>query len=573
MIVVICSIGLITTGYALVFSPENFSRSETSKTVGSVEPSGADIRVRGDGDQSWNQVGREANVFSNDRIFTGERSQAVVTLKNDAKFTLEPNSLVVISDKENKQTIEVNKGGFQADLKKGTRLYVKYKGKETEVASSDTEATVRLGASDEGAINLTVVKGEAQVKLEDATEAETLTVNSEIEIAKEEIPEVVETITLRSPASGEEKLSDETTIEFEWEKETHASTHLEISSEPDFSSKVISVEVTEHKKSVEIPEKGVYFWRVVDAKNPNITSPVSSFSLREPVKENILAEEPVAEVVTRMIAQVVEEPPPPPPPPVEEEKPIEVVAPEPEPAPIIPEALAPEVSKVQHPESWFWLGLGGNYQFYTQTLPSVSGETKFQDIQGPNIHLRAGFQGPKHGLDLAYKDTPGKMASSTSVTVKNGDFRWQTLLIEGLYRLSDFLNLRYGLQHHLMPFMVLDTTEATINVKTNVISMATIGFDKHIPLSETLRAEWMMRYQHPLSSGGAGGIPFAVKPKLAFDGSIGGVYSVSKTTRLGVYWYGQMHQYSFTYGKGDDQFAGDQTLFYSNIEVRLGVEF
>jgi LysM repeat protein len=235
----------------------------------------------------------------------------------------------------------------------------------------------------------------------------------------------------------------------------------------------------------------------------------------------------------------------------------------------------PPVAKNTPPqkEFWLWFGLGGNFQYYKQTIPSVAGEAIFQNIQGPTVVVSGGFQGPNMGLDFAFKDTPGEMASSQDLSVTNGSYHWQTISAEGLYPVYDDTNLRFGFQHHRMPFMVLNAATSIVDVENNNLTMLTAGFDRDYWWSKNLRGEWMMRYQQPLLSGSSGGALFKVTPKFAFDGSVGGVYSFSGATRLGVYWYGQWHEYSFKYKNGTTEFSGQQTLFYSNIELRMGLEF
>ena len=227
----------------------------------------------------------------------------------------------------------------------------------------------------------------------------------------------------------------------------------------------------------------------------------------------------------------------------------------------------------KNPEFWLWIGAGMNFQYYNQSIPGISGEATFQNIQGPTSLIRLGAQGETLGLDLSYKETPGKMSSSSTIAVTNGNYSWRTLSAEGLYRKDDDLNFRAGFQHHSMPFMSLDATTAIVDVKANTLTMATLGFDRSFKFSDKLRGEWQMRYQHPLLSGSTDAIPFSVTPKFAFDGSIGSVYSLNKTARAGLYWYGQWHEYGFSYDRGTNAFSGSQTLFYSNVEVRLGLEF
>lgn len=106
------------------------------------------------------------------------------------------------------------------------------------------------------------------------------------------------------------------------------------------------------------------------------------------------------------------------------------------------------------------------------------------------------------------------------------------------------------------------------------MTMATLGFEKKFPVSKKLRGEWMTRYQYPILVGTSSGSNFTVNPEFAFDGSIGGVYQYNESFRFGLFWYGQWHQYGFKYGPLDSTaFSGRQTLFYSNVDLRLGWEF
>ncbi|RYZ76110.1 MAG: hypothetical protein EOP05_06010 [Proteobacteria bacterium] len=225
------------------------------------------------------------------------------------------------------------------------------------------------------------------------------------------------------------------------------------------------------------------------------------------------------------------------------------------------------------PVFWLWGGLGANYQFYQQTIPSIQGSGTFQNIQAPVVSIRGGFQGDTWGLSTGFRQTPGQMESKGRTRVINGGYHWTTLEIEGLRRVSPSWNLRFGVQHHLMPFMVFQPATQILDVRTNTLTMATLGFDKSFPIANKVRGEWTLRYQQPISSGASDGERFDVKSKAAFDGSLGGIYNLNENTRLGLFWYGQYHQYRFNYGSGMEEFSGTQKILYSNIEVRLGLEF
>jgi hypothetical protein len=84
---------------------------------------------------------------------------------------------------------------------------------------------------------------------------------------------------------------------------------------------------------------------------------------------------------------------------------------------------------------------------------------------------------------------------------------------------------------------------------------------------------WLMRYQYPLTSKADGASQWSMQPVFAFDGSIGASYNITRQLKLGLFWYGQWHQFNYTYSDGTVVDSGFQSLFYSNVDVRLGIDF
>ncbi|MBX3034917.1 MAG: hypothetical protein KF865_13435 [Bdellovibrionaceae bacterium] len=234
-----------------------------------------------------------------------------------------------------------------------------------------------------------------------------------------------------------------------------------------------------------------------------------------------------------------------------------------------PRALTPAPAV----QAWLWFGTGLNFQSQEQSVPDL-GTARFQNIQGPNWLWRGGFWLSHWGLDLTYKDTPGKMNSSDSVVITNGAYNWRHITTEALYRSSTDSDWawRFGLQHHMVPFMDRDPVDAVIDIKSNSLTLLTVGVERFVPVSEDVRVEWQMRYQHPVASASSNASRFKVSPGVAFDGSVGGVIRTGGNSRLGLFWYGQWIQYRFEH-EGATSFNGDQRLFYSSMEVRYGFEF
>jgi len=230
---------------------------------------------------------------------------------------------------------------------------------------------------------------------------------------------------------------------------------------------------------------------------------------------------------------------------------------------------------------WAWFGLGENYVDYRQ---SANGNVSIEDshLKGPSQYLEVGFlaQNTWGGIFTA-KQTPGEI----NPTLKDGEtldstsYKWQTLSFEGIrQKASPFslfgtpviYGLRLGIQQHEVPFIYVDSS-GDLHMRSNTLTMASAGI-----LAEWSRKRWtyywLMRYQYPLTSQASGGA-FSINPVFAFDGSVGTSYNITQQLKAGLFWYGQWHQYNFTYAGEDQTNTGFQSLFYSNVDLRLGYDF
>ncbi len=236
---------------------------------------------------------------------------------------------------------------------------------------------------------------------------------------------------------------------------------------------------------------------------------------------------------------------------------------------------------------WAWAGVGMNFTDYRQSIPNGDEGATLQtsNAKGPSQYLETGFTGEKGwGGVFTYKKTPGEIVFTDSTVVDNPAYVWTTVSMEGIMRrMSNFklfnrqvlLGFRAGIQQHKFPFIVIGTDglgNGTATQKNNNMTAASLGV-----LAELNRKRWMyywlMRYQFPLSTSADGASQFEIKPTFAFDGSVGMSYNLTDQWKLGLFWYGQWHQFNFNYNDGTNAASGFQSLFYSNIDARLGFDF
>lgn len=130
---------------------------------------------------------------------------------------------------------------------------------------------------------------------------------------------------------------------------------------------------------------------------------------------------------------------------------------------------------------------------------------------------------------------------------------------------------RFGINQHQIPF--IRPMASSLKVIQNSVTTASLGFE-YRKYYRKLRLEWQIRYQHPLTSNSSGS-QFQIKPKFTFDGSLGAAYEFKNNFFVGVYWYGQGHDYNFSFRDDSSSldFSGAQNLFFSNFDIRMGVEF
>jgi len=297
------------------------------------------------------------------------------------------------------------------------------------------------------------------------------------------------------------------------------------------------------------------------------------------VDEELAPEEPQAPVVEIQPEIVLQEKP--------VQRPIIVVIDESPPEPMAKTVVQIKPPKIEAPRPrpwWIWAGLGMNYVDYAQTVSSLS-DVSYQVVKGPSYFLRAGrFFNNSWGFDLSFKDSPGVVTGGESISVSNGDYHWRTITAEVLkvifddkfkiFNLSNFMNLRLGVQQHYMPFIVIQNSTSA-QVRQNSLTMASLGFDYVLNKRKKLSYEIQGRYQYPVAAKASDSNTYAVSPKFAFDGSLGLIYKFTDALNLGTYWYGQWHTYDFTYfdSVGNTTNTGSQSFFYSNAELRLGIMF
>ncbi len=229
---------------------------------------------------------------------------------------------------------------------------------------------------------------------------------------------------------------------------------------------------------------------------------------------------------------------------------------------------------------WAWLGSGFSYVNYQQSIAERGALDSASRNEMPGQYFEVGYVGENgYGGVLGYKSTPGEVLVDNA-PLAEPKYNWRTISLEGfslsrskfmIFGLPIYYGPRAGIQSHSIPYVFLNSLD-TLELRQNDMLTASLGM-----MAEAPRNRWRfhtyMRYQYPLTASSGSASEFSIKPKFAFDGLVGTSYYFSPQFKVGAFWYGQWHYYDFVYGDASITNRGEQSLFYSTMDVRFGFEF
>jgi hypothetical protein len=275
---------------------------------GHVSPLGNDVRLRGESIKQWSNIETSTAVFQRDRVFTGENSSALISLKSDQDIVLAPNSLLLLNDKTEELGFELTQGSFSGVLKKGFTVRFKVDGvmRQITAKSDNTKFTTKTDKSK----NFTVYINQGEASYSDQSSPAQVTI-AESHIATIEKKNPADTnsaapvvkvtqvpVQLLEPTPGAIVWKDGREISFSWNETNNKSTEskkysLEISKTDDFAKIEDSKTTTSTQIKLKMRQAGTYFWRVKNLAAGDMISADSQFSvvdLKEPVADDFQTE-------------------------------------------------------------------------------------------------------------------------------------------------------------------------------------------------------------------------------------------------------------------------------------------
>ena len=305
---------LVAFSYFLYDDSLLFPKSNTQslELIGNVSFSQNDVRRKNLDTFSWLPASRKDSVFQNDSIYTGERSEAVISLQDGSQIRIQPNSLINLNFKNGQMNLDLRYGQLTGELQAQSSILVT-SGKEEfklESKSNGEKSKVQFKKSHSGNVNLKLISGQVQYIDKKQSAVKALPQNSTVAVTQKGEVKQLEKPILQLLTENNKKwlrLSPQDPLPFQWDSKGSVTRYeFELSSSQDFHS-VVASQTTANKNLAftnEVPS-GDYFWRLkaYDANgevsavsesrqvaihqltSPQIVSPVAESVLNYEVKE------------------------------------------------------------------------------------------------------------------------------------------------------------------------------------------------------------------------------------------------------------------------------------------------
>lgn len=327
---------------SLLFTP---TQSHKLELIGSVSSSQNDVRRKNFDTFSWLPASNKDQIYENDSIFTGDRSEAILSLAKGATIKLQPNSLVTLNQKSGQMHLDLRYGNLKGELTAGAAMTVKSGNEEFTVGNTDGSAKdnseIELKKDHSGSVAVKLISGSATLTSKKNKKAKTLAKGQALKIAAR--PDVIpsEDKAIDSGSSTPEPQQEEEVVEvfqplaeinlqtadnlnivretpdsplsFEWNSQGDMQEYeLEISTSSSFENITTSKRTPLKNIEVTTPlDSGTYFWRLkgLDAQGQVITtSTTRTLSVSEPPKPVVV--EPPVVVAPPPIPKPIVKPPP-----------------------------------------------------------------------------------------------------------------------------------------------------------------------------------------------------------------------------------------------------------------------
>jgi len=183
---VISAVGVGTALYLLFFRSSKIERPfDKRQGLATVKPLGSDIRLKPQGDLSWQALRQNETAFDRDTVFTGRNSRATIDFNSGTQLLVDPDSLLIVArENEKDKILTLDYGGFSGKILKGEKITLQTKDQRIEISGLE-QASIRIEKTQDQKFVVSALEGNLQVKSDLAVEE--LQPNEQLKITAENI--------------------------------------------------------------------------------------------------------------------------------------------------------------------------------------------------------------------------------------------------------------------------------------------------------------------------------------------------------------------------------------------------
>lgn len=277
--------------------------------IGAVAVSQNDVRRKNLDTFSWVPAAKKDNVYQNDSIYTGDRSEASVQLQDGTQIKIQPNSLITLNLKNGQMNLDLRYGNLVGTLAQGSSLTVKSGADEFKLENSEKGGSdIQFNKSHSGTVDLKLLSG--GVKYINKNKTQDLPKNAPVAVNAGDIKQLTapELVLLTEDNTTWVRATPQDPLPFAWEGKGNIGRYqIEIAPTEDFKNIAVKKTTSEQNLQVIEPlEPGHYYWRVKAADtNGRIaaTTPFRKFTLSNISAPQITYPQQASEVKLEVLAK------------------------------------------------------------------------------------------------------------------------------------------------------------------------------------------------------------------------------------------------------------------------------
>lgn len=257
--------------------------------VARLSMAGRDVRRKIQNEFVFQPIKKDAVIYEDDSIFTGNDSTAIVTYLDETSITISPDSLVTISAKQ----VKIQSGTFVTKLGSRSALTVVINGKKKKI-SGKKDSNIRINVSKSGKSSLVVLEGNVIVEGNSGNKQK-IEKNQELSVGVSGQLGRVEKldIDLLYPKANELiKRDNDGSYTFEWESRKKGTKYqFQMARDARFSKFILRKTIKNDSiRLKKLPSVRSFYWRVflLDDKSKNIGKSSSQIVLVKSVDSPIL---------------------------------------------------------------------------------------------------------------------------------------------------------------------------------------------------------------------------------------------------------------------------------------------